>query len=275
MSDSLDKTQPLPQITDDMLNQDTQLISHSRVRQLEPVNVNTNRRQPGTNQPNYQQNFQQSYQPAPPKPPKKDGKGKTVLLLFIAFVVAMFVGLGVSGYISDRNTKQAELKQQQAQSEKNALEASEKQQDLSSRRAQLDRQIKELEAQQKKAQSEADTLRGKSEQKNKDQKDKSGIVKVFDKVTGKEGQEKKEAQEIDQQEKSAADKLAEINESINNAKEAYDEVNRQLDELEALRQKAVKTKADAEKVYNDNKDLIDSVAHYVIKGVTLLQDMMK
>ena len=92
---------------------------------------------------------------------------------------------------------------------------------------------------------------------------------------GKEGQEKKEAQEIDQQEKSAADKLAEINESINNAKEAYDEVNRQLDELEALRQKAVKTKADAEKVYNDNKDLIDSVAHYVIKGVTLLQDMMK
>ena len=58
-------------------------------------------------------------------------------------------------------------------------------------------------------------------------------------------------------------------------KEAYDEVNRQLDELEALRQKAVKTKADAEKVYNDNKDLIDSVAHYVIKGVTLLQDMMK
>lgn len=275
MSDSLDKTQPLPQITDDMLNQDTQLISHSRVRQLDPVNVTTNRRQPGTNQPNYQQNFQQSYQPAPPKPPKKDGKGKTVLLLFIAFVVAMFVGLAVSGYISDRNTKQAELKQQQAQSEKNALEASEKQQDLSSRRAQLDRQIKELEAQQKKAQSEADTLRGKSEQKNKDQKDKSGIVKVFDKVTGKEGQEKKEAQEIDQQEKSAADKLAEINESINNAKEAYDEVNRQLDELEALRQKAVKTKADAEKVYNDNKDLIDSVAHYVIKGVTLLQDMMK
>ena len=264
MSDSLDKTQPFPQITDDMLNQDTQLISHSRVRQLDPVNVNTNRRQPGTNQPNYQQNFQQGYQPAPPKPPKKDGKGKTVLLLFIAF-----------GYISDRNTKQAELKQQQAQSEKNALEASEKQQDLSSRRAQLDRQIKELEAQQKKAQSEADTLRGKSEQKNKDQKDKSGIVKVFDKVTGKEGQEKKEAQEIDQQEKSAADKLAEINESINNAKEAYDEVNRQLDELEALRQKAVKTKADAEKVYNDNKDLIDSVAHYVIKGVTLLQDMMK
>ena len=275
MSDSLDKTQPLPQITDDMLNQDTRLISHSRVRQLDPVNVNTNRRQPGTNQPNYQQNFQQGYQPAPPKPPKKDGKGKTVLLLFIAFVVAMFVGLAVSGYISDRNTKQAELKQQQAQSEKNALEASEKQQDLSSRRAQLDRQIKELEAQQKKAQSEADTLRGKSEQKNKDQKDKSGIVKVFDKVTGKEGQEKKEAQEIDQQEKSAADKLAEINESINNAKEAYDEVNRQLDELEALRQKAVKTKADAEKVYNDNKDLIDSVAHYVIKGVTLLQDMMK
>lgn len=271
MSDSFDKTQPLPQITDEMLNQDTQLISHSRVRQLDPVNVNSNRRQPGNHQPNYQQ----SYQPAPPKPPKKDGKGKTVLLLFIAFVVAMFVGLGVSGYISDRNTKQAELKQQQAQSEKNALEASEKQQDLSSRRAQLDRQIKELEAQQKKAQSEADTLRGKSEQKNKDQKDKSGIVKVFDKVTGKEGQEKKEAQEIDQQEKSAADKLAEINESINNAKEAYDEVNRQLDELEALRQKAVKTKADAEKVYNDNKDLIDSVAHYVIKGVTLLQDMMK
>lgn len=148
MSDSFDKTQPLPQITDEMLNQDTQLISHSRVRQLDPVNVNSNRRQPGNHQPNYQQNFQQSYQPAPPKPPKKDGKGKTVLLLFIAFVVAMFVGLGVSGYISDRNTKQAELKQQQAQSEKNVLEASEKQQDLSSRRAQLDRQIKELEAQQ-------------------------------------------------------------------------------------------------------------------------------
>ena len=275
MSDNLDKTQPMPKITDDMLGQDTQVVNHSRVRQLEPVNVN-NHRQGTAYQGGVNDGFQRQQMPGSnPSPKKKGGCAKTVLLLLIAFIAAMAVGLFISGYVSDHNSREAAYKQQQEQSDKNVRATAEQKESLSERRAELNQRIKDLEEQKKNAQSEADTLKGKSEQMDKNQKDKSGMEKVFDKVTGKEAQEKKDAKDLSQQEKSAADKLAEINQSIQDAKEAYNEVNQQLDELESMRQKAIKTKEDAERVYNENKGLIDSIAYYVTQGISVVQGIMK
>jgi chromosome segregation ATPase len=63
--------------------------------------------------------------------------------------------------------------------------------------------------------------------------------------------------------------VEELNRSIQEAKETYEEVNRQLDELEAMRQKAIRTKEEAERVYNENKGLIDTIVHYVEQGISL------
>ncbi|MCR5175792.1 MAG: hypothetical protein K6C05_02965 [Anaerovibrio sp.] len=270
MNNDLDKTQPLPHLVDEMANQDTQILNHSKVRQLDPVNVNNgNRHQPGNMGNDYQQ-------PAgvPPRPPKK-GKGKTVFYFVVAFIFALLMGMFISGYVSDKNNKDADFKMQQAQSENNAKAADEQKQSLNQRKSVLDSRIRELEELQKKAQSEADTIKGKNEQLEKTQKDKSGVTKVIDQVTGKEAQEKKDAQTLAQQEKTATEKLAEINQSINEAKAAYDEVNRQLDELEKFRRKALETKENAEKVYNDNKGLIDGIIHYVGKGFDVIQGLLK
>lgn len=280
MSDNLDKTQPLPRVTDEMANNDSPENNHNRVRHLEPVNINQGNRQISPHQGGYNGGYQHQAMPgerinAMPPSPDKGGKGKMILLLLVAFIFAMGVGLFVSGYISDQNLRTAEIKQQQEQSEKSVLATSEKKENLTERRAELNQRIKDLEKEQKKAQSEADNLKGKREQLDKSQKDKTGMEKAIDKISGKEAQDKKDAKEIDQQEKSVSDRVTEINKSIEDAKTAYNEINRQLDELEAMRQKAIKTKEEAEKLYNENKGLIDSVIYYVAKGMTVLQDFTR
>ena len=93
---------------------------------------------------------------------------------------------------------------------------------------------------------------------------------MLDKLTGDAGKQKKEAESTAAQEAAAQQKLEDISQSVQAAGAALDELDAQLNNLEAMRQQAKSVKADVDRAYSENKDTIDTVLHYVSVGLNAL-----
>lgn len=264
-NDSFNKTQPIPRVSPDMEAQKTQVLKHGHVRELDPIQIKGNRNNQinGVNNPS----GGAGHSAIPDYQRTQKCKGRKALVLFCAFVAALCVGLLVSGYMSDKNDRAADAKKQQALSQQQVQQSESQRKDLQQRKSQLAQQLMDLEAQQKKAQSEADRLQGKNEQIGKESKDKSGLEKLAEQVTGRDAQKKQDAAETDKQQKSAQAKVEELQRSIQSAKAAYEDVNEKLQEAEDMRQKAVRTKEELEKAYSENKGTVDQLLYYVDKGI--------
>ena len=272
MRKDFEHTQPLPRVSPDMDSQKPRLLNPGKVRELEPVEIP--RRQPpensgyggagnippggntGINGMNNMSGMNVNVPGHPPQKERQGGRGKMIALLVAGFVLAAFCGAALSGYLSEQQAKKAAMDSQQ--------------ESLSRKKEQLEAEYQRLLEEQKAARSAADKLQGQKEQQEKQQQDKSPAGKVLDKLTGDAGKQKKEAESTAAQEAAAQQKLEDISQSVQAAGAALDELDAQLDNLEAMRQQAKSVKADVDRAYSENKDTIDTVLHYVSVGLNAL-----
>lgn len=299
MNKDFEHTQPLPRVSPDMESQKTQLLNVGKVRELEPVEIQRRQQQtdnggyggagnmqPGDNTGINGMNSMNSINNmnsingrngmnmnVPGNPPQKDrpgGRGKMIALLSVGFVVAAFCGAALSGYLSEQQAKKAALDSQHAAATRQLQEADSQQESLSRKKERLEAEYQRLLEEQKAAQSAADKLHGQKEQQEKSQQGKSAAGKVLDKITGDAGKQKKEAESTAAQEAEAKEKLESVSQSVQAAGAALEELDAQLDNLEAMRQQAKSVKADVDRAYSENKDTIDTVLHYVSVGLNAL-----
>lgn len=284
MNKDFEHTQPLPRVSPDMESQKTQLLNVGKVRELEPVEIPRRQQQtdnggyggagnmpPGDNTGINGRNGMNMNVPG--NPPQKDrpgGRGKMIALLSVGFVVAAFCGAALSGYLSEQQAKKAALDSQHAAATRQLQEADSQQESLSRKKERLEAEYQRLLEEQKAAQSAADKLHGQKEQQEKSQQGKSAAGKVLDKITGDAGKQKKEAESTAAQEAEAKEKLESVSQSVQAAGAALEELDAQLDNLEAMRQQAKSVKADVDRAYSENKDTIDTVLHYVSVGLNAL-----
>lgn len=277
--DSLEHTQPMPRISPDMVTQETQLLNtrqvRERVRELEPVaipgrgahnqaranvNIGENPGYPGGNQ-------------RPQKEKQSRSMVKSFAMLLVVFFVAAFTGAMLSGYMGEKQRQDDERQQQMTQASHELQQADREQASLQQKKAQLEKQYQELLAKQKEAQSAADKLAGQKEQLDKNQKEKSTAGKLLDKVTGEEGKQKQESESVGKQAADAVQAVENINQSVKNASAAIDEINSQLDQLEAMRQKAKSVKASVDAAYSENQGTIDKMLYYAAQGFNGLKGL--
>ena len=293
MNKDFEHTQPLPRVSPDMESQKTQLLNVGKVRELEPVEIRRRQQQtdnggyggagnmpPGDNTGINGMNSMNSINGrngmnmnVPGNPPQKDrpgGRGKMIALLSVGFVVAAFCGAALSGYLSEQQAKKEALDSQHAAATRQLQEADSQQESLSRKKERLEAEYQRLLEEQKAAQSAADKLHGQKEQQEKSQQGKSAAGKVLDKITGDAGKQKKEAESTAAQEAEAKEKLESVSQSVQAAGAALEELDAQLDNLEAMRQQAKSVKADVDRAYSENKDTIDTVLHYVSVGLNAL-----
>ena len=299
MNKDFEHTQPLPRVSPDMESQKTQLLNVGKVRELEPVEIPRRQQQtdngvyggagnmqPGDNTGINGMNSINNMNSmnsingrngmnmnVPGNPPQKDrpgGRGKMIALLAVGFVVAAFCGAALSGYLSEQQAKKAALDSQHAAATRQLQEADSQQESLSRKKERLEAEYQRLLEEQKAAQSAADKLHGQKEQQEKSQQGKSAAGKVLDKITGDAGKQKKEAESTAAQEAEAKEKLESVSQSVQAAGAALEELDAQLDNLEAMRQQAKSVKADVDRAYSENKDTIDTVLHYVSVGLNAL-----
>lgn len=284
MNKDFEHTQPLPRVSPDMESQKTQLLNVGKVRELEPVEIPRRQQQtdnggyggagnmpPGDNTGINGRNGMNMNVPG--NSPQKDrpgGRGKMIALLSVGFVVAAFCGAALSGYLSEQQAKKAALDSQHAAATRQLQEADSQQESLSRKKERLEAEYQRLLEEQKAAQSAADKLQGQKEQQEKSQQGKSAAGKVLDKITGDAGKQKKEAESTAAQEAEAKEKLESVSQSVQAAGAALEELDAQLDNLEAMRQQAKSVKADVDRAYSENKDTIDTVLHYVSVGLNAL-----
>ena len=286
MRKDFEHTQPLPRVSPDMDSQKPRLLNPGRVRELEPVEIP--RRQPpensgyggagnippgdntGINGMNNMSGMNVNVPGHPPQKERQGGRGKMIALLVAGFVLAAFCGAALSGYLSEQQAKKAAMDSQHAAATQQLQEADSQQESLSRKKEQLEAEYQRLLEEQKAARSAADKLQGQKEQQEKQQQDKSPAGKVLDKLTGDAGKQKKEAESTAAQEAAAQQKLEDISQSVQAAGAALDELDAQLDNLDAMRQQAKSVKADVDRAYSENKDTIDTVLHYVSVGLNAL-----
>lgn len=296
MNKDFEHTQPLPRVSPDMESQKTQLLNVGKVRELEPVEIPRRQPQPdsggyggagnmppgdntgingmnninNTNNMNGRNGMNMNVSGNLPQKERQGGRGKMIALLAVGFVVAAFCGAALSGYLSEQQAKKAELDSQHAAATRQLQEADSQQESLSRKKERLEAEYQRLLEEQKAAQSAADKLQGQKEQQEKSQQDKSPAGKVLDKITGDAGKQKKEAESTAAQEAEAKEKLESVSQSVQAAGAALEELDNQLDNLEAMRQQAKSVKADVDRAYSENKDTIDTVLHYVSVGFNAL-----
>lgn len=296
MNKDFEHTQPLPRVSPDMESQKTQLLNVGKVRELEPVEIPRRQPQPDSggyggagnmppgdntgingmnninnmNNMNGRNGMNMNVSGNLPQKERQGGRGKMIALLAVGFVVAAFCGAALSGYLSEQQAKKAELDSQHAAATRQLQEADSQQESLSRKKERLEAEYQRLLEEQKAAQSAADKLQGQKEQQEKSRQNKSPAGKVLDKITGDAGKQKKEAESTAAQEAEAKEKLESVSQSVQAAGAALEELDNQLDNLEAMRQQAKGVKADVDRAYSENKDTIVTVLHYVSVGFNAL-----
>lgn len=262
----LERTQPLPRMNHDL---DTQLNAQ-KVRELEPVKIENSYQENTANDAGYEEAFVHSSLPSRRHATSKSsssGKNKMIAILVFGFVAAIFLGATLSGYMTEQQTQKAELADQQQQATRQLQEVDSQKQALAQQKADLEEKYRQLLSQQKEAQSLADKLKGQQEQQAKSLQDKSAAGKVLDKVTGDAAKQQKEAAATDAKASQAQQRLADLSQSVQAAGAAIEKINTQMDNLDDVRQQAQSVKDDVSKVYDDNKDMIDSLLHYAALGL--------
>lgn len=279
----LERTQPMPR----RFGSDASGINPQKVRELEPVKV-PKRHQEYAEHKEIHKEINEADRDVyvasePYMPPlrrrdrelsRQNGQKKRLALLLVGFVVAAFLGASLSGYMSEQQARKDALDDQQEQADRQLRAADSQKQSLQQQKNDLEAKYQQLLSQQKEAQSLADQLKGQKEQQAKSTQDKSAAGKVVDKLTGDAGKQQKQAAETEAKENQARQRLAEINQSVDAAAAAVDEVNSQLDNLDSVRQQAQSVKEDVSRAYDENKDVIDSVLHYAALGLESFKGML-
>ncbi len=226
-------TQPIPRVDESMLNDDATRVLpkvNGSVRELDPVAP--------------QRPTEARIAAASAKRAEEKGGHKKAILLATGFVVALFIGFVASGYYQD-NKQAAADKEYQIQQ-------------LSQQKAQLEKEKQELEQQQQSLKEDVARLEGKNQQISQESKAGSVVSGIFDMITGKEEERQQTKKSNTEKIKDAVSTAESVGQSVQEAQQAIDKVNSQLDQ--------VKNAAEAAK----NSGIVDKILYYGMKGIKSL-----
>lgn len=228
-------TRPIPKVNESMVDEDATRVLPKvtgNVRELEPVAT------PRTTEARIAA--------AAEKKAGKNGGHKKAILLAAGFVLALLIGFVASGYYQDHKQAAADKEYQIQQ--------------LSQQKDQLEREKKELEQQQQSLKEDVARLEGKNQQISEESKAGSVISSIVDKVTGKDGERQQTQKSNTEKIKDAVSTAESVGKSVQEAQQAIDKVNGQLDQ--------VKNAAGA--AYDKNSGIVDKVLYYGMKGIKSL-----
>ena len=272
---NIERTQPLPRINQDFAAQSAKMGNVQKVRELEPVKIENSYQEDTLNDAGYEEAMTHSLPSRKHSSLKSSstGKKKMTAVLVLGFVAAVLLGATLSGYMTEQQAKKTALADQQ-QAARQLQEVDSQKQSLAQQKADLEEKYQQLLSQQKEAQSLADKLKGQQEQQAKASQDKSAAGKIVDKVTGDADKQKKEAAATEAKASQAQQRLEDLSQSVQAAGAAIDEINTQMDNLDAMRQQAQSVKDDVSRAYNENKDVVDSLLHYAALGLESFKGLL-
>ncbi|WP_298590476.1 hypothetical protein [uncultured Selenomonas sp.] len=167
---------------------------------------------------------------------------------------------------SRKETQQIETRQQ---------ELAAREESLREQRASMAEQKKALEEKELELERKAQRAAGRTE-RIEQEKGKSSVVGDWvDKVTGKE-KERKEANEKNAAEIQQANlDIASVQQSIRDAQAVLDEVDKQLDNVNEMKEQADRLKTVAQDTYEKNQGTISQIFHYVNEGADMLRQVLR
>ena len=173
-------------------------------------------------------------------------------LLALVFFVALGGGFLGAGYLHDKSQEAKNDKIQQELIFAKQEESLRKQEAaIRDQREALEREKKALEARQRELEAQADRAAGRNEQIDEAERKKSSVRKVWEEVTGKDQERKKQQEE---------------NESIQTrSKRDVEEINRSIDEAAEtlkMRQKAEDMKDKAMKTYEEHEETVQKILRF-------------
>ena len=206
--------------------------------------------------------------------PSSTWRGWRWVALGLAFVLALGGGFVAAGYLHD---KSQEAKNDRIQQElifaKQEESLRRQEAAIRDQREALEKEKKALEARQRELEAQAERAAGRNEQIDEAERKKSSVRKVWEEMTGKD-QERKKQQEVNEsiQNRSQRD-VEEINRSIDEAAETLKMLNTKLAELEEMREKAEEMKDKAMKTYEEHEETIQKLLRYMESAVEFLESL--
>lgn len=240
--DELEKTQILPAV------QETK--SRSSVREIEPLPE-----LPGD-----------SLSPGSKKGSVSRKKAAILAGLFFAAILAGFIVMGI---FSERKmmAENDQVHQQQT--------IRMQQQALTAEKNKLEKEKADLEQQQKMARERSEGLSGQSEKMLAGIEDAPVLKKVWNKISGKEADVKAAAAQSGAAAQDAGKQADTLASSVQNAQDMIEDVNRKMDDLQAMGEKAGKIKTAAENAYAEHADLIDQAVFYFNLGKNYISSALQ
>ncbi|MBQ4422554.1 MAG: hypothetical protein II880_05660 [Schwartzia sp.] len=184
-------------------------------------------------------------------------------LLALVFFVALGGGFLGAGYLHDKSQEAKNDKIQQELIFAKQEESLRKQEAaIRDQREALEREKKALEARQRELEAQADRAAGRNEQIDEAERKKSSVRKVWEEVTGKDQERKKQQEENESIQTRSKRDVEEINRSIDEAAETLKMLNTKLAELEEMRQKAEDMKDKAMKTYEEHEETVQKILRF-------------
>ncbi len=204
--------------------------------------------------------------------PASDGGRKwRWIVLGILFVLALGGGFIGAGYLHDKSKEAENDRIQQELIFARQEESLRKQEDaIKEQRKALEAEKKALEARQREIEAQAERAAGRNEQIDEAERKKSSVRKVWEEITGKDEERKKQQEENDSIQSRSQHDVEEINRSIDEAAETLKTLNQKLAELEEMRQKAEDMKEKAMQTYEEHEETVQTMLRFFKKAVDLI-----
>nr|WP_315410840.1 hypothetical protein [uncultured Selenomonas sp.] len=200
---------------------------------------------------------------------------RRILIFAVCFALALFCGFLLSDMFRSHEQALEDSRKETQQIETRQQELAAREESLREQRASMAEQKKALEEKELELERKAQRAAGRTE-RIEQEKGKSSVVGDWvDKVTGKE-KERKEANEKNAAEIQQANlDIASVQQSIRDAQAVLDEVDKQLDNVNEMKEQADRLKTVAQDTYEKNQGTISQIFHYVNEGADMLRQVLR
>lgn len=203
-------------------------------------------------------------------------KGVRWTLIFaVCFALALFCGFLLSGVFRNHEQALEDSRKEAQQIEVRQQELAAREESLKKQRESIAEQKKALEEREMELERKAQRAAGRTERIEQEKGKGSVVDDLMDKVTGKE-RERKEANE-----KNAAEiqqvnlDIASVQQSIKDAQAVLEEVDKQLDNVNEMKNQADRLKTTAQDAYEKHEGMIGKVLQYMSEGADLLRQVLR
>ncbi|WP_338626132.1 hypothetical protein [Selenomonas sp. TAMA-11512] len=202
------------------------------------------------------------------------GIGKTAKKIII--IGGVFFAALVTGFVlSDSAQEQERMRQEQATAvqdlEIRQSHMAKEEAALEQQKAALEKQKSELEARERELEKEEARLQGKEERIEQEKASNSVVDNVIDKITGKDGERKREAADVETDINKLHEELKTLRAAIQDTDTTLQKIDEQLDSLGELAESARRASDTAREAYKENEQLINKVLTFIEQGANVLR----